>query len=222
MLILLAEILLLHFVVGDGHFFVIPRSTTVFLNDAVHLECGTNGVGSILAFVYETPPGVSLNIETTTERLQNGGSKITATFIMTEELNTTTVVCVAAGTTYRSNPATVHAYALPRIENIRICQLDRFVFLSWDQIFAPDGVNVRYEIKDNRGADNVTSDPNHSFTYSEKGDFDYVVNITVITVIWNPDQTISKSKTNLLSYKLNGMWSMYFNSIVCVVLLVIV
>lgn len=202
--LLIVMAMLFQFVTGDGIFFVTPRPTTVFVNDIVHLECGMNEEG-LLGFTYTPPKGPTFSDPIPIRKdLPNGGSKITATFIMTKELNTTTVVCFVAGTAHRSNPATIYAYALPsRVENMKLCQLDRFVFLSWDQIFAPVGIDVKYEINDNKGV-RVTSDANYGFAYDEEMGSNYSVNITVIVNAAN--QTSSRNiSNNLSSYKLNGM-----------------
>ena len=185
-----------------------PESIPVLVNKLLTLKCSTDS-GHILYFTYNTPPGYTVNSQSKTEGLPGGGTVISTTFLVTKELNTTNVTCSAAGTNYHSDPATITAYDVPSgVNNIKVCQLDHFVFVSWEQIFAPKGISITYSISDNRGFQNVTNNSSYSFFFNKTSEIDYNVNITVIVIGKAANQTDNSSITTLPYYKLNGMSSL--------------
>lgn len=191
-----------------GIFFVTPKSTTVILNRPATIECGTHQSNFLLSFIYNAPPNQSVQSQTSTEALPNGGTKITTTFTVTKELNTTTVVCIAAGATpHQTSPATIYAYALQEnAENFKACQLNQYVFISWNSVFAIEGISIAYRIMDNKGLDITSSSPYYSFDYNATEEFKYTANVSVIANATAANQ-ISYSNTSYLAYKLNGMYN---------------
>lgn len=201
-------LLLLTFFEVKAFFFTIPTSTAVILNKIFTIECGTLEEGYILSFSYQTPPGAVISPQNSDKNLESGGRLITASFIVTEELNPLTVTCSAfsaLGTTHKSKPATIHAFASPNhVENVSACQLDHYVFISWNKVVAIEGINITYRIMDNKGLDIITSTPYYSFYYNATEKYDYTANVSIIANATAANQ-ISYSNTSYLAYKLNGM-----------------
>lgn len=186
-------------------FFTTPNSTAVILNKMFTIECGTLEEGYILSFSYETPPGAVISPQNSDKSLEGGGRLITASFIVTEELNPLNVTCSALGTTHKSKPATIYAYASPdHVDHVSACQLDHYVFISWNKVVAIKGINITYRITDNKGLDIITSTPYYSFYYNATEKYNYTANVSIITNATAANQ-ISYSDTSYLAYKLNGM-----------------
>uniref|UniRef100_A0A1X7TVM2 Fibronectin type-III domain-containing protein n=1 Tax=Amphimedon queenslandica TaxID=400682 RepID=A0A1X7TVM2_AMPQE len=189
----------------EDFFFLTPKQTNVIVGRAVFLECGTHNDGYTLTFVYAAPPGYSVSSQTLNEDIAGGGRKINTTFIVTKELNTTTVRCLAIGSTYEeTNPAVIYAYELPDgTRNNRVCQLANYTFVTWDPIFAPPGIGLTFRITDNMGLNSVTSDLHHSFSYTKENYFDYKASVTVIVNATAANQIGYSNSTNI-SKTLNG------------------
>uniref|UniRef100_A0A1X7UFF4 Fibronectin type-III domain-containing protein n=1 Tax=Amphimedon queenslandica TaxID=400682 RepID=A0A1X7UFF4_AMPQE len=187
----------------EGIFLLKPESTIIaFVDKLLTLRCSTNS-SYLLIFTYNTPSGNELNPQSKTEELPGGVTLISTTFLVTKELDTTNVTCSAAGTSYHS-AATITTYTLPNgLSNIKVCQLDHFVFVSWDKIFAPKGINITYSISDNRGLQTVINNSSYSFFLNETSEINYYVSITVIGTAPAANQTDNSSITTL-PYKLNG------------------
>ena len=197
-------LLLLTFFEVKAFFFITPTSTAVILNKLLTIECGTLEEGYILSFSYETPPGAVISPQNSDKILEGGGRLITASFIVTEELNPLIVTCSALGTTHKSKPATIHAFASPdHVDNVSSCQLDHYVFISWNKVLAIEGIDITYRITDNKGLDIITSTPYYSFDYNATKEYNYTANISVIANATAANQ-ISYSNA-YLAYKLNGM-----------------
>ena len=193
----------------EGIFFVTPKQTSVIVGKTVFLECKTYNDGYTLTFVslYVAPPRHSVSSQTLRENLdlRGGGKKTTTTFIVTKELNTTSVKCFAFGTTYeQTNPAAIYSYELPDgIKNSRVCQLGNYTFVTWDPIFALQGIELAFRITDNMGSNHNTSDLYHSFSYTKENYFDYNANVTVIVNATAANQ-IAYSYSTIFK-TLNGM-----------------
>ena len=207
-LIIHLNLLFLAVISIEGIFVLKPESTIAFVNKLLTLKCSTNS-SYRLVFTYDAPLGYTVNHQSKTEGLPGGGGTvITTTFLVTKELNTTNVTCSAAGTNYHSDPATITAYTLPNgVSNVRLCQLDHFVFVSWDKIFTPKGINVTYSINDNRGLQTVMDNSSYSFFFNETSEIEYDVNITV-TVIATAANQMDNSSITTSQRKLNGMSSL--------------
>ena len=207
-----AVILLLSISV-EGFFFVMPKQTSVILGRTVFLECGTYNDGYTLTFVHVAPPGYSVSSQTLSEDLPGGGEKINTTFVVTKELNTTSVQCLAFGTStigttnrgQQTSPAVLYSYELPDgIKNNRVCQLANYTFVTWDPIFALQGIKLTYRITDNMGSNHTTRDLYYSFSYTTKNYFDYNASVTVIVNATAANQIGYSNSTNI-STTLNGM-----------------
>ncbi|XP_019854746.1 PREDICTED: uncharacterized protein LOC109583744 [Amphimedon queenslandica] len=202
----LTSIILL-FASVEGFFFVTPEpKTCVIVGGAVSLECGTYNDGYTLTFVFVAPPGHFVsNPPIFSEDLPGGGRKINTTFIVTKELNTTTVRCVAIGSTYeQTNPEPMYAYELPDgTRNNKVCQLANYIFVTWDPIFAPPGIGLTFRITDNMGLNYITSDLYHSFSYTAKNYSGYNASVTVIVNATAANQIGYSNSTNI-SKTLNG------------------
>ena len=190
-----------------------PKQTSVILGRTVFLECGTYNDSYKLTFVYVTPPGYSVSSQSLSEDLPGGGKKINTTFVVTKELNTTSVKCLAfetsmIGTTnggQQTSPAVIYSYELPDgIKNNRVCQLGNYTFVTWDPIFALQGIELAFWITDNMGSNHITSDLYYSFSYTTKNYFDYNANVTVIVNATAANQIGYSNSTNI-STTLNGM-----------------
>ena len=200
-----AAILLLSISV-EGFFFVTPKQTSVIVGRTVFLECGTYNDSYTLNFVYVVPPGHSVSSQILSEDLPGGGKKINTTFVVTKELNTTRVKCLAFGVNNQeTNPAVLYSYELPDgIKNNRVCQLGNYTFVTWDPIFALQGIELAFRITDNMGSNHITSDLYHSFSYTTENYFDYNASVTVIVNATAANQIGYSNSTNI-STTLNGM-----------------
>ena len=189
-----------------------PQTTNVIVNKLITFKCSTSYSNYSLLFSYETPPGYNVNNLDSPgpEALPGGGTVITTTFLVTKDLNTTNVTClaIAAGANHNET-ATITAYDVVPIglNNIKVCQLDHFVFVSWDNIFTPQGINITYSISDNRGLQTVIDNSSYLFFLNETSEIDYDVNITAIVIAMAANQTDNSSITTL-QRKLNGMSSL--------------
>lgn len=188
----------------EGIFVVTPESKTVILDRPVTIKCETDQSNFVLLFRFNAPP--EPQSPTIHNPLPNGGIEITITFNVTKELNTTTVTCIAAAgvTIHQTSPATIYAYAIQEYaENFKACQLNQYVFISWNPVFAIEGINITYRITDNEGSNITTSTPYYSFENNVTEDYDYMANVTVIAKATAVNQT-SYSNVSYLVYKLNG------------------
>ena len=199
--------LLLMLISVEGIFVVTPKSTTVILNRPITIECETDQGNFGLFFSFFAPSGQPVVPQSPTihDPLPNGGTRITITFDVTEELNTTTVICTAAGATnHQTSPVTIYAYAIQEYaENFKACQLNQYVFIIWNSVLAIEGINITYRITDNKGSNITTSTPYYSFENNVTEEYDYMANVTVIAKATAVNQT-SYSNVSYLVYKLNG------------------
>lgn len=187
----------------EGFFLTAPTHKAVIVGTPVTFTCSTKETGYTLLFTYNAPPGHRVNSQIITEDLPDGGTKTATTFIVTRELNTTSVTCVAAGTAHSTDPATV--YALPnKVDNVRLCQLDRFVFISWDPVLTIEGIDITYRIMHNVGPDIVTLNTHYSFDHNAIEEYNYTANFSVIPAGTDNNQ-MSYSNASCFVCKLNGM-----------------
>ena len=74
-----------------GIFTIVPKTQYVYLNHNVTFECATNLTGYTLTFSY----GGAVDETLKQANLNDGGIKVTTTFIVTHSLNGTSVRCHA-------------------------------------------------------------------------------------------------------------------------------
>ena len=169
--------------VVKGALYLQPESADVIVGRLVTFECGTHEKTNNLLFTYDTPPGTSVSIDSSsTEAPASGGTKIAASFVVTAELNMTKVTCHEIGTNLHTPPATVHVQYMPEVrkETVRTCQLGTYVFFHWPHVFVLDGIVAHYRIVDNFNTNITVSKPRYSIVYNQKDQKQYEANITLI------------------------------------------
>ena len=166
----------------EGSFYLWPKSVDVIVGRLVEFECGTLEKTNLL-FTYDSPPGTSVSIaSSSSEAPASGGKKIAVSFVVTAELNMTRVTCLVIGTDIRTPPATVRAQYMPEIreETVRACQLGRYVSFCWPHVFVLDGIVARYRIVDNFNTDITVNEPHCSIFYNKTDQKQYEARITLI------------------------------------------